>query len=126
MTTDESPAPDRNTEYVFALGDDQMLVIRANGRNNPGWYNGWYDTWRAYIGREGEPMNNLGQITVEAGRDGITEIETSVGFLYAPAPFRMGDQPMWNDEPIKSLSAKEWDVEERGDGTAIAVRLQQS
>ena len=125
MTDTESGIPGRETRHVFALGNDQMLVITSADRSDPEWFNGWYDTWRAYLGREGEPMEWIGQVSVKATRDG-SEIGTSIGRVYAPSPFGAGGRPTLNGNPIEALKVADWDVTEYEGGTATAVRRQQN
>lgn len=121
MTTEN---PGRRTEWVFALGNDRLLVIRADNPSELGQGGDRYGTFRAYLGREGEPMESIGQVGIDAMRDGRTRIETSIGRVCAPSPFRTGERPTLNDAPIEFLNIKDWDIDERDDGTATAIRRQ--
>jgi hypothetical protein len=87
---DVVPLPNvRQPEYLFQMPDGQYIYVSADK------YRYSYESFRLFIGKMRE-MKPIPITDVQRMRDGgTTYVETNLGILYSPTPFRVNEPATW-------------------------------
>lgn len=109
----------RKCEYLFQNTADNSLVYVSADK-----YKYSYESFKLFVGRTGDPMNQIPVQDVERYRDGgTTYVRTALGTLFSPAGHRHDKSATWNGAKVVQLDPKAYTITETIEGVVTIISV---
>lgn len=105
----------RQAEYLFSLGDGQLLYVSSDR------YNYAYESFRLFIG-SGESFTEFDVKSVYRGRYGTTSIVTEIGELWTQPKEAGPAISKWLGQVVKQCLTRDFDIQDDGNKVIITPK----